>query len=168
LLKTAPDPQKFNSGNRPVAVCLEGTFESFFKNRLTPEFQQVLDNLGLKFIESSKPAKLIIVSDSDFAKNLVQPSTGNTEDIGYNKWERRFYKGNKDLIINMAEYILDKGNILESRSKEIKLRLLDTVKTRLEKVRWQIINVVTPVLIIALFGFLFTYIRKRRYSGYGS
>jgi ABC-2 type transport system permease protein len=168
MLKTAPDPQKFNSGNRPVAVCLEGTFESFFKNRLTPEFQEVLNNLGVKFVESGKPAKLMVVSDSDFAKNLVQPSTGNTEDVGYNKWERRFYKGNKDLIINMAEYILDDGNILESRSKEIKLRLLDTVKTRQEKVKWQIINVVTPVLMIALFGFLFTYIRKRRYSGYGS
>ena len=164
ILKVAPDPSKFNDGNRPVAYLLEGEFESFFKNRLTPEFQGTLDAIGVKFIEKSKPAKQIVISDSDFAKNLINTTTGDTEDIGYNKWERRFYKGNKDFVLNAVEYMLDENNILESRSKEIKLRLLDTVRTKQEKSWWQFINVGLPVLLLALFGFLYQYFRRKKYA----
>ena len=164
ILKVAPDPSKFNDGNRPVAYLLEGEFESFFKNRLTPEFQSMLDRIGVKFKDKSIPAKQIVISDSDFAKNLINTTTGDTEDIGYNKWERRFYKGNKDFILNAVEYMLDENNILESRSKEIKLRLLDTVRTKQEKSWWQFINVGLPVLLLALFGFAYQYFRKRRYA----
>ncbi|MBL0027472.1 MAG: hypothetical protein IPO98_21990 [Saprospiraceae bacterium] len=53
---------------------------------------------------SSAQAKQLIISDSDFCKNLVNTATGNTEDIGYNKWERKYYKGNKDFILNTVEY----------------------------------------------------------------
>ena len=164
ILKVAPDPSKFNDGSRPVAFLLEGQFESFFKNRLTPEFKSMLDNIGVKFQEVSKPTKQIIVSDSDFAKNLINTTSGETEDIGYNKWERRFYKGNKDFILNAVEFMLDENNVLESRSKEIKLRLLDTVKTKQEKTKWQFINVVLPVLLLSLFGILFHYFRRNRYA----
>nr|MBP9197188.1 gliding motility-associated ABC transporter substrate-binding protein GldG [Saprospiraceae bacterium] len=109
ILKVVPDPSKFNDGNRPVAYLLEGEFESFFKNRLTPEFQNMLDRIGVKFKDKSIPAKQIVISDSDFAKNLINTTTGDTEDIGYNKWERRFYKGNKDFILNAVEYMLDEN-----------------------------------------------------------
>lgn len=164
MLKVAPDPTKYNDGNRPVAVLLEGEFESFFKNRLTPEFRNTLNSIGVEFKEKSKSSKQIVISDADFAKNLVNTTTGETEDIGYNKWERRFYKGNKDFVLNAVEYMLDENNILESRSKEIKLRLLDVVKTKGEKSKWQFINVVLPVLLLALFGFIFQFLRKRKYT----
>jgi len=164
MLKVSPDPSKYNDGNRPVAVLLEGEFESFFKNRLTPEFRNTLNSIGVEFKEKSKDSKQIVISDADFAKNLVNTTTGETEDIGYNKWERRFYKGNKDFVLNAVEYMLDENNILESRSKEIKLRLLDVVKTKGEKSKWQFINVVLPVLLLALFGFIFQFLRKRKYT----
>lgn len=164
ILKSAPDPKKFNDGHKPVAILLEGEFESFFKNRLTPEFQTVLDQLKIQFLPKSKSTKQIVISDSDFAKNLVNNTTGETEDIGYNKWERRFYKGNKDFILNAVEYMLDEHNILESRSKEIKLRLLNSVKTKEERTKWQFINVVLPVVILLVFGFLYHFLRKRKYT----
>jgi ABC-2 type transport system permease protein len=164
ILKTAPDPSKFNGGQKPLAVLLEGQFESFFKNRLTPDVQSNLEQMGVQFIEKSKPTKQIVISDSDFAKNLVNTNNGQTEDIGYNKWERKYYKGNKDFVINMIEYMLDDGSILESRSKEIKLRLLDAVKTKDEKTKWQFINVGLPVVLLAIFGIIYHYIRRRRFT----
>jgi ABC-2 type transport system permease protein len=164
ILKTAPDPSKFNGGQKPLAVLLEGQFESFFKNRLTPDVQSNLEQMGVQFIEESKPTKQIVISDSDFAKNLVNTTNGQTEDIGYNKWERKYYKGNKDFVINMIEYMLDDGSILESRSKEIKLRLLDAVKTKDEKTKWQFINVGLPVVLLAIFGIIYHYIRRRRFT----
>ena len=164
MLKVAPDPKNFKDGLKPVAVLLEGQFESFFKNRLTPEFQQTLKNLGVSFVPLSKTTKQVIISDSDFAKNLVNATNGETEDIGYNKWERRFYKGNKDFILNTVEYMLDENNILESRSKEIKLRLLDAVKTKEEKSKWQFINVGLPVVLLILFGIIYQYLRRMNYA----
>jgi gliding-associated putative ABC transporter substrate-binding component GldG len=164
MLKVAPDPSKYNDGKKPVAVLLEGEFESYFKNRLTPEFESTLKTIGVKFKDKSVNTKQIIVSDADFAKNLINTTTGDTEDIGYNKWERRFYKGNKDFALNAVEYMLDENNILEARSKEIKLRLLDAVKTKTEKTKWQFINVVLPVVILALFGIVYQYFRRRKYA----
>lgn len=164
ILKSSPDPAKFNDGNKALAVLLEGEFESFFKNRITPEFQVTLDNIGMKFLDKSKPARQLIVTDSDFAKNLVNPVSGETEDIGYNKWERRYYKGNKEFILNAVEYMLDEDNILTSRSKEVKLRLLDPVKTRQEKTFWQFLNVGLPLILLVLFGLVYRYVRKRKYA----
>jgi ABC-2 type transport system permease protein len=163
-LKTSPDPNKYNDGNRPVAVLLEGEFESFFKNRLTPEFEATLNQIGVEFKATSKSTKQIVVSDSEFARNLVNTANGQTEDIGFNKWERRHYKGNKDFILNAIEYLLDEDNILESRSKQIKLRLLDSVKTKEEKTKWQFINVVLPVLLLLIFGIIYRFIRRRKYA----
>ncbi|MBK8519237.1 MAG: gliding motility-associated ABC transporter substrate-binding protein GldG [Saprospiraceae bacterium] len=165
ILKVAPDPSKFNDGLRPVAVLLEGEFESYFKNRVTPEFKQLLQDMHLDFKErSSAQAKQLIISDSDFAKNLVNTATGNTEDIGYNKWERKYYKGNKDFILNTVEYMLDENNVLETRSKDIKLRLLDNVRIKQEKLKWQLINVVLPVVLLIIFGLIYHYFRKRKYT----
>lgn len=164
ILKTAPDPTKFTGGQRPLAVLLEGKFESFFKNRLTADVQSNLEQMGLQFLEVSKPTKQIVISDSDFAKNLVNTTNGQTEDIGYNKWERKYYKGNKDFVVNMIEFMLDDGSILESRSKEIKLRLLDAVKTKDEKTKWQFINVGLPVVLLTIFGIIYHYIRRRRFT----
>jgi ABC-2 type transport system permease protein len=164
MLKTAPDPSKYNQGNLSVAVLVEGKFESFFKNRLTPDFQQTLQSLKIPFFEQSKPTKQLIVSDSDFAKNLVNLNTSETEDIGYNKWERKYYKGNKDFILNAVEYMLDEHNILDARSKEIKLRLLDTVKIKQEKVKWQLINLGIPLVLLFLFGLAFHFNRRKKYA----
>lgn len=165
ILKTSPDPSKFNNGNKAVAVLLEGKFESAFKNRLTPEFEETLKKINLPFLETGKKeARQLVVSDSDFTKNLVNFQTGETEQIGFNKWERKYYKGNRDFIVNAVEYMLDEYNIMESRSKEIKLRMLDTVKTREEGNFWKVFNLLLPVVFVGLFGFLYMYWRKRKYA----
>lgn len=164
MLKESPDPSKFNNGKRPLAVLLEGEFESYFRNRITPELQSVLDKLGFEVRYKSAPSRQMVISDSDFIRNLIQRETGQTEDIGYNKWERRYYKGNKDFILNAIEYMLDENNILESRSKEIKLRMLDHVKIREDQTFWQWFNIGVPLLMIILFGLLYHYYRKRKYS----
>jgi ABC-2 type transport system permease protein len=164
ILKNSPDPNKFKDGGRPFAVLLEGQFESMFKNRITPDLQNTLDQLNIKFVDKSKVTNQLVISDSDFAKNLVNLESGATEDIGFNKWERRHYKGNKEFILNAVEYMIDSENILTARSKEIKLRMLDPVKTKEQKTFWQWLNVGMPVIILALFGFIYRYWRRRKYA----
>jgi ABC-2 type transport system permease protein len=62
------------------------------------------------------------------------------------------------------EYLSDDEGIIAARGKDIKLRLLNTTKIKEEKVKWQIINLLLPLVLIALGGFLFHFIRQRRYQ----
>ena len=106
---------------------------------MSASFQETLKQLNTQFVETSVPTKQIVFSDVDFMQNLINVRTNETEEIGFNKWEIKYYKGNKDLILNAIEYLLDEEGVLSARSKEIKLRLLDKVKAK-KKTKWQVIN----------------------------
>ncbi|MBK7008083.1 MAG: hypothetical protein IPH36_05390 [Saprospiraceae bacterium] len=110
------------------------------------------------------PTAQVVFSDVDFMQNLINTRTNETEEIGFNKWEIKYYKGNKDLILNTVEYLLDEGGVLSARSKELKLRLLDKVKAKKEKTKWQLINIVLPLLFLALSGLIYTYWRRKKYT----
>lgn len=97
-------------------------------------------------------------------QNLINTRTNETEEIGFNKWEIKYYKGNKDFILNAIEYMLDEAGVLSARSKELKLRLLDQVKAKKEKTKWQLINLVLPLVFVLLTGITYTYWRKRKYT----
>jgi gliding-associated putative ABC transporter substrate-binding component GldG len=164
ILKYPPQQEQFNKGNLTLGILLEGEFESAFTNRVTPNFQASLDQLGITFRSKSLPTKQIVISDADFMKNRINSRTNAAEPIGYNIWEQKVYDGNKDFILNAIEYLLDDNGVLDSRSKEVKLRLLDAVKTKQERKKWQFINIGLPLLFLAFFGVLFNFIRKRRYT----
>jgi len=164
ILRIEPDVTKFNKGPLPVAVLLEGEFESYFKNRITQANKEVLDQIGTTFKEKSGLTKQIIISDADFVKNLYDANSGKISPIGYNKWEQNVYAGNASFIRNSIDFMLDDFGLLESRSKDFKLRLLDKVKTNSERTKWQIINLVLPIVIVWLFAFLYSYWRKKRFT----
>lgn len=164
ILKYPPQQDLFNKGPQTLGLLLEGEFESAFSNRITPNLQETLDQLNITFQPKSVPTKQIVISDVDFMKNRVNSRTNKAEPIGYNIWEQKVYDGNKDFILNAIEYLMDDSGVLDSRSKEVKLRLLDAVKTKQERKKWQFINIGLPLLFLAFFGFLFNFIRKRRYT----
>ncbi len=164
ILRIDPDPDQFDKGPQPVAVLLEGEFESFFKNRVTAENEKILQEIGASFREKSVSTKQIVISDADFMKNKYDPNSDRISPIAYSDWEKKAYAGNKSLIVNAIEYMCDDFGLLEARSKDFKLRLLDKVKTRTEKTKWQTINLVMPLIILWLFAFLFYLWRKRKYA----
>ena len=146
ILKYPPQQDQFNKGIQVMGMLLEGEFESAYSNRITPNFQATLDQLGITFKSKSLPTKQIIISDADFMKNRINSRTNTAEPIGYNIWEQKVFDGNKDFILNSIEYLLDDSGVLDSRSKEVKLRLLDAVKTKQERKKWQFINIGLPLL----------------------
>ena len=131
---------------------------------MTQEFSNTLSSLKMKFKDESVPTKQIVISDADFMTNLVNSRTNEAEPLGFNKWELKLYKGNKDFIMNAIEYLMDEKQILTSRSKEIKLRPLDTIKVNEEKTYWQIFNVAMPLIILLIFGLIYFYFRKKKYA----
>ena len=83
--------------------------------------------------------------------------------MGYDVYTQRTY-GNKDFILNSLNYLLDDSGLIQARSKEFKIRLLNKQMVDAERQKWQLINTVIPVLLIALFGFIQFFMRRRNYA----
>lgn len=164
ILRYKPDESKFNKGPQPIAVLLEGEFESFFKNRVSERMNNMLNDIGEEFKALSDRTKMIVISDSDFAKNLYDPRSSKISRLGYNRWEQREFKGNEQLVFNSIEYLLDDKGLIEARGKDVKLRMLDKVKIQSERSYWQFLNIGLPLIFLVLIGIVFTYLRKRRYN----
>ena len=142
---------------------LEGSFESVFKNRPTDRY---IGEIKYKVIEKSVPTKMIVVADGDVIRNEVRHTA--TRDIPLSLGEDRYTKqiyGNKDFILNAVNYLIDDINLMNIRSKELRLRLLNEERIKKEQFKWKLINVVFPVLFVIFFGVLVVLIRKRKYTG---
>jgi ABC-2 type transport system permease protein len=157
-LEQEPDPKTFQNPPKTVGVLLEGKFKSDFMNRPLPE--------GLKEkIESlpeSKSTKMIVISDGDVFKNQVG-NDGSPFPLGYDHYTQQSY-GNKNLLLNIADYLTDDSGLIVLRTKEIQIRLLDRPRIRGEKLYWQVINNVIPLAFVLIFAIFQHYIRKRKYA----
>ncbi len=163
ILQSKPNPTYYNQPKLPVAVLLEGEFESVYKNRLSPEFLAGSDTIeNMKFTAHSKRSKMIVIADGDIIRNDVR-SDSSAYPLGYYMYTKQQF-ANKDFILNCIEYLIDDSGILETRNKEVKLRLLNTVKAENEKLKWQLINIVLPVLLIVIGGVAFGAYRRKKYA----
>lgn len=157
-------PDKFTARNLPVAFLLEGKFQSLYKNRFKP-----IENDPNYNDEAKEGAKLFLVSDGDLARNEINPRTGRPEQLGFYPFtNNNINYANEDLLVNALSYMLDEDGLITARSKDIKIRPLDDVKVNQEKLKWQLINVVIPVVLVILYGVVRFYLRKRKYTGFDS
>lgn len=152
--KTTPQDY-LNKGNKPLAVLLEGSFHSAFENRVLP----FKDN---SFATKGKPNKMIVVADGDIARNQLDKNMMPVE-LGYDQRTGQLYD-NKDFIMNCINYLLDDTGLINIRSKDVELPLLDKEKVYESYTFTQFITIGVPILILLIFGLLFTFIRKRKYS----
>ena len=149
-----PLEQEYVSGNQLFAVLLEGNFKSAYKNRIKP-FETSL------FKENASNNKMIVISDGDIAKNQVLK--GKPTDLSRDKWTNEEF-GNKDFLLNSVDYLLDDTGLIELRNKTLKISVLDKQKAYKERAFWQFLNVAFPLVLLFTFGFIFNYLRKRKYS----
>lgn len=153
---------QFPKSNLPIAVLLEGEFESVFKNRLT---STLLNSEEINFKEKSIPTKMIIISDGDIIKNQVRMVGSELQafPLGYDRYTKQTY-GNKDFIVNCVNYLLDDSGIMNIRKKEVALRLLDKQKINSQHLLWQIVNIFIPILLLLLLGIFWFSLRKNRFA----
>jgi ABC-2 type transport system permease protein len=157
MARTQPDPNMFTTGNAPLAVLLEGKFNSLFQYRPGAK----TDALPYKpFIENGK---MIVVADGDVIRNQRKESTGEIFPLGYDRYTNQQF-GNKRFLLNCMDYLCDDSGIIEVRAKEIKLRLLDKGKLKTERLKWQLVNLFIPIAIMLIFGLINKMIRKRKYT----
>jgi len=142
-------------GNYPVAVLLEGKFHSVFENRVLPFEDPTYKNKG-------KNSKMIVISDGDVIKNELDKN-GKDVELGLDQRTGFFY-GNKEFLMNCVNYLLDDNGLINIRSKVVDLPILDKEKVYDNYTKSQIISVGLPIIMLVVFGFLFTFLRKRKYS----
>jgi len=159
-----PVEKDFNRPNLPVALLLEGVFPSAFKNRMV---SNLTDDKNLRIKTQSKETRMIVVADADIIRNEVTRVGLNESPrpLGEDKYTGQIF-GNRDFLINCLNYLVDNNGIMELRSRELKLRLLNVAKIKTERLKWQLINMTGPILMVVLSGLLFSYFRRKNYTRY--
>ncbi|UQD57085.1 gliding motility-associated ABC transporter substrate-binding protein GldG [Flavobacterium sp. K5-23] len=152
--ETSPN-HYINTGNIPLSVLLEGSFHSMFENRVLPFDQKTFEVKG-------KNNKMIVISDGDLIRNQLDKDFQPVE-LGYDQRSGNLYD-NKDFMLNCVNYLLDDNGLINIRSKDLDLPLLDKEKVYSNYSAIQFLTIGLPILILILFGVVFTFLRKRKYS----
>ncbi len=156
MVSEETSPKEYlNKGNMPLSVLLEGSFHSMFENRVLP--------FALKNFENKGTAnKMIVISDGDLIRNQLDKN-GQPVELGYDQRSGNLYD-NKDFLLNCVNYLLDDNGLINIRSKDLDLPLLDKEKVYSNYSFIQILTIGLPILILLVFGGLFTFLRKRKYA----
>jgi ABC-2 type transport system permease protein len=156
-----PDERQFKDPSQPLAVLLEGEFESVFKNR--PEIKSFTEAKSIVYKEKSAPNRMIVISDGDVIRNEVQRASGQAMELGYDMYSRQMY-ANKTFILNCMNYLTDDSGLLSVRAREVKLRLLDKKKIKTQETKWKVLNTAVPIIIVIVFGIIQFFVRKKKYA----
>ncbi len=155
MVNEKPNPQDYQAGSIPVGLLLEGNFSSVFENR-------VLAFKDGSFKAKGNPSKMIVVSDGDIIKNQLDDK-GQPLELGFDKWTNQVY-ANKEFLMNCVNYLLDDNGLINIRSKEVDLPLLDKEKVYENYTYTQFLTVGLPLVLLLIFGIAITYIRKRQFG----
>jgi len=162
-IRMTPREEDFNSHFLPVAVLLEGEFESAFKNRmLSSLFTDTIPQL----IENGR-SSVLVVADADIIRNEIRPTPQGVQymPLGFDRYSSQTY-GNSEFISNAIQYMTGHRGLIGLRSRELTIRLLDKAKLKNERRKWVLINIIIPPLLIIAAGLLYTWLRKMKFSAF--
>ena len=157
ILENPPTPNSYNKEFLPIAILLEGEFESVFKDKLVQKNQQI------QFIEKSVNTKMIVISDGDMIANDLSNS-GGIYPLGYDKNIKFTYPGNKHFLINAVQYLCGDNGLSHLKVKELSLRMLDKKKVQKNRFIIQLINIALPILLLLIFALFFVRYKKIKYA----
>ena len=160
MLRQTPDKRMFPSKGQNVAYLLKGTFPSLYANRITDE---IAESNEMHFLTESVPTSMIVVADGDIIRNQIDIISKKPLPLGYDQYTQNTY-GNKAFIENAISYLVDGESLIEIRSREFKVRLLDPHKLANQRLRWQLVNILVPTGIVVLLGVILALVRKKKYS----
>ena len=156
MVQERPEQSEFkNTGNIPVSVLLEGSFHSVYENRVLP-FEDK------SFTSKGKNNKMILISDGDVIRNQLDKNYQPLE-LGYDKWTNKLY-ANKEFMLNCVNYLLDENGLINIRTKVVNLPLLDKQKVYDNYSTAQMLTIGLPLLLLSVFGIVFTFLRRRKYG----
>jgi ABC-2 type transport system permease protein len=161
-VRLTPRQEEFTDKFQPIAVLLEGRFESAFRNRMV---SGLFPDTVIHTKEMGQPSAMLVVADGDMIRNDIKPTPKGImiSPLGYDRYTQRTY-GNKDFIVNAVHYVTGHKGLINLRSRQLTLRLLDKAKVKKYHIQWILINMTGPPVIVILAGLFFAWLRKRRFT----
>ena len=123
----------------------------------------MVDSEELRYLDQSEPTAMIVVADGDIIRNQIDIKRKMPLPLGFDQYTENTY-ANKEFIENCISYLVDGEGLIDIRSRELKIRLLDTTKIAKERTMWQLVNTVVPIALIIALGFVMAVVRKRKYN----
>jgi gliding-associated putative ABC transporter substrate-binding component GldG len=162
-VKGEEDMVQFRQHHLPIAVLLEGKFNSLFANRIS---QAIMDSVkvqsGNTYEAQSKGSKQVIIADADILTNKVDKNKGP---LGMGMLPLEEYRfANREFFQNTIQYLNEPSGLLESRNKSIVLRLLDSNKVQESRLLWQWVLLLGPLFVLTLLYFVGLKARQRRFG----
>lgn len=157
---TKPNMQEFAFRNLPIAVLVEGEFESAFKGILPIEFDTIKE---LDYREKGVYTRQIFVADGDIIRNPFDRKRNMPYPAGYDVYTRTMFD-NTQFIVNCVNYLCADDDLLQLRAKNFKIGNLDNEKIRNKKTFWAILNITLPLLLITIMGIVLIVMRNVRFS----
>jgi ABC-2 type transport system permease protein len=150
--------QYFTTEYVPIAVALEGSFHSIYKHRLVPDgvfIDEVLD--------VSQKTRMVVVADGDIIRNEIEQHREGLMlvPLGYDRVTRQMHS-NRDFIVNTMLYLTDDEGVMQLRNRRVDLRLLNRAVVESQRDLWMWVNTLLPMVLLAMFGGVFFWLRKRK------
>ncbi|PQB04257.1 gliding motility-associated ABC transporter substrate-binding protein GldG [Aureitalea marina] len=156
IVNEGPGPQfGFDGGEIPLAVLIEGEFSSVYRNRIKPFTYTDGKDEG-------EYSRMIVIADASLINNQLD-GNGRPVELGFDRYTGNMY-GNKEFLLNAVNYLLDDSGLINIRSKEVSIAVMDPDKIADQRLKWQLVNILVPLLLMTVLGILFQWSRKRRYS----
>lgn len=159
VVEMTPAFERQSTPYMPMGVLLEGKFTSAFMDRLPPNFT---NDRSVAFREHGKRSAQIVIADGDVIGNRVDRTKGMYFTLGFDRYANAKIYGNRELIINAMNYLLDDKGLISIRSRMITLRQLDPERIVNDRAWWQVANTAGPVSIALLIGVLYQFLRRRK------
>ena len=151
-------PEDFSEGDIAVGYLLEGKFTSLYKNRLLPEGAP---EQGFK--ADGVATKLVVIGDGDLARNDINPRTRQIQALGFDPFTNQTF-ANRDFLMNAVTYLAEDDGLIQARNKRVTIRPLDKTKVTAERAKWQVMNLVVPLLLLIAYGVFRAYWRKKKFA----
>ncbi|MBO4250215.1 MAG: gliding motility-associated ABC transporter substrate-binding protein GldG [Paludibacteraceae bacterium] len=152
-----PEPADFKYQYVPVAVSMEGVFNSAFAHRMVPEGIETDEPIR----KTSVQTRQVVIGSGSVLLNEVQK--GQALPMGFDRYSQMQFS-NRDFVANAVLWLTDSEGLIALREKSVALRLLNDRRAHDERVKVQVVSTVSPVLILAIIGGLVWIIRKRKYT----
>jgi ABC-2 type transport system permease protein len=153
-----PDPSTYADGAHIIGCLLEGKFQSLFANRILPG-----DPRANGFRAEGTASRILICSDGDLIINDVDYKRNMPYPLGFDRYTRNTY-ANKDFALNAIDYLIDPNGVIAARSRSVTLRPLDKIRVDANRTGWQLLNLLGPLALVGLIGFVWQVVRRSQYG----
>jgi len=129
-----------------------------FANRILPG-----DPRANGFRAEGVASRVLVCSDGDLILNDVDYKRNTPYPLGFDRYTRTTFV-NKDFALNAIDYLVEPNGVIASRNRTVTLRPLDKIRVAANRTGWQVLNLLGPLALVGLIGFVWQLVRKRTYG----